>query len=265
VPGGQDGVTVSAAPGDRVVLKGLTINGQGGNTGIHVLSGQEIYVESCTVSGMGLEGILIEGGTTIHVADTTVRGNGLGLHALSGAGSRVHVRNSRFARNSNVGVQIDGGSFDGSGLVIEETTGSVGMFVTVSTAGLVAVSLADSVLDGNAWGFVAFSTVAGGIIRASAKHVTSSRNGNAGFESNASNVGDVVLTVAESASVGNGSYGITATNGANTVVSNTASTGNVGPDLYQTGGGFMRTSGNNTLSGRGAPDVGGALTPNPMQ
>src|SRR5262249_1894624 len=29
---------------------------------------------------------------------------------------------------------------------------------------------------------------------------------------------------------------------------------NIGRDLYQTGGGFMRIAGNNTLSGRGPPD-----------
>jgi hypothetical protein len=138
------------------------------------------------------------------------------------------------------------------------------MFVILTAPGVLTASLSDSVLDGNFYGFVAFAPVGGGLVRAAAKHVTSARNVNAGFESNAATVGDVVLTVAESASVGNGTYGITAIQGANTVVAYTTSSGNVNADLYQETGGFMRTSGTSTLSGRGPPDVGGTLTPNPL-
>jgi len=264
VPAGQDGITVSAGASDRVILRGLTINGQGGNVGIRIVSAEEIHVESCVVSHMAQEGIRIEGGTTVHIVDTTVRSNSTGLLATSAIGTLVHARDSRFVRNMSQGVEIDTGNFVGSGLTIEQT-GSVGMFVFLSSPGTVTASLANSVLEGNTWGFVAYSNVAGGIVRAAAKHVTSSRNSAAGFESNAQNAADVVLTVTDSASVGNGGSGITAIQGATTVVSYAASSGNTGADLFQDTGGIMRTSGNNALTGRGPPDISGVVTPNPLR
>ena len=57
--GGTDGVTVCRA-GGQVVLRGLTINGQGGNNGIRVQAG-EVHVENTVVSGMTQAGILVEG------------------------------------------------------------------------------------------------------------------------------------------------------------------------------------------------------------
>jgi hypothetical protein len=45
----QDGVTVTA-PATKVVLRGLTINGQGGNHGIRVQAG-EVHVEATVISG----------------------------------------------------------------------------------------------------------------------------------------------------------------------------------------------------------------------
>jgi hypothetical protein len=55
---GDDGITVAAGVSDKVVLRGLTINGQGGDSGIRVTSGNVvIHIEDCTVAGMGLFGI----------------------------------------------------------------------------------------------------------------------------------------------------------------------------------------------------------------
>ena len=45
-----DGITV-AAPATRVVLRGLTVNGQGGTHGVRIQSG-EVHVESTIISNM---------------------------------------------------------------------------------------------------------------------------------------------------------------------------------------------------------------------
>ncbi|MEO8676726.1 MAG: hypothetical protein ABI569_14205, partial [Casimicrobiaceae bacterium] len=51
-------------PGNRIVLRGLTINGQGGGSGIQILDGTDVLVESCSVTGMTSIGILIHNAGT---------------------------------------------------------------------------------------------------------------------------------------------------------------------------------------------------------
>ncbi len=263
VPAAQNGVTISAGPSDHVVLRGLTINGQGGVHGIRVVTAQVVHVESCTVSNMAQDGIRIEGGTVVHIANAIVRDNAVySVHTLVGAGE-LYVRDSRVSGGSS-GVYLEGGTFDGSGLTIEEAV-SVGMFVAPNAATTVKAALADSLLAGNGYGYVAYSPVAGATVRASATRVTASRNASAGFESNNLGGGGVILTVTDSSSVGNGSYGVTAISGGTTNLVRSTSSGNASFDLYQTGGGILRTSGTNSLTGRGAADVSGVLTSNPPQ
>jgi hypothetical protein len=264
VPAGQSGVTVGAGPSDHVFLRGLTINGQGGAHGIRVVSGQVVHIESCTVSNMGQDGIRIEGADAVYVAGTVVSESAqTGLRVLSGVTTSVQAKDSRFTRSGVYGVGVEGGSFDGAGLTIEGST-SVGLIAFRTTPGALRASLTDSLLDGNDYGFVAFGAVAGASVRAAAVRVTASRNSFAGFEANTGG-GVAILTVTQSAAVGNGSYGITALNGATATVSASTSSGNTGADLYQSSGGILRTSGTNSLTGRGGPDVSGALTPNPLQ
>ena len=62
-----DGVTIAAGPADKVTLRGLTINGQGGNNGIVVTSAGEVNVEQCIVANLAADGIRINGGGSIHV------------------------------------------------------------------------------------------------------------------------------------------------------------------------------------------------------
>ncbi|MBK7793155.1 MAG: hypothetical protein IPJ62_11970 [Betaproteobacteria bacterium] len=57
---------VAAGPSDKVVLRGLTINGQGGNRGIVITSAGEVHIEQCTVANMGQDGIQINGGARVH-------------------------------------------------------------------------------------------------------------------------------------------------------------------------------------------------------
>ena len=71
-----DGITVDA-PGATVVLRGLSINGQGGSNGVNVLHAARVRIEGCLVSGMGIDGIMYSGpGLELVVLDTIVRDNG---------------------------------------------------------------------------------------------------------------------------------------------------------------------------------------------
>lgn len=67
-----DGITVTAGPTDKVVLRGLTINGQGGNRGILVTSGKETHIEDCTITNAD-PGIEVTGGEAVHIVRAIVR------------------------------------------------------------------------------------------------------------------------------------------------------------------------------------------------
>ena len=94
---GANGINVNAAGSDRIVLRGLDINGV----------------------GSGLTGILFSSGASLHVEDSVISGmqNGISI----GAGNEIYIKNSYIRNNSNIGVYITGGG----GLVnavIERTT-----------------------------------------------------------------------------------------------------------------------------------------------
>lgn len=82
-----NGVAVNAGASDVVVLRGLTINALGGNTGISYTSGQALHIEGCIINGVSDSagsgrGINVTGGGRIFIKDTTVR-NGAGGRAIS--------------------------------------------------------------------------------------------------------------------------------------------------------------------------------------
>ena len=126
-----DGISVGATAADKIILRGLTINGQGGARGIVFLTGGQLVIDRCTVSGMtgnGIELGIASGATTI-VETATERNGGNGIEFVdrptgistgvvtsvrssnnvnrglrTGAGSQVSVTSSVFQRNGNGGV-----------------------------------------------------------------------------------------------------------------------------------------------------------------
>lgn len=217
---GTDGVTVNAGPTDKVVLRGLSVNGQGGAYGIRVTSGGEIHIEDCTVANVGESGILVEGGTSVHIARTVIRG-----------------------------------SFNS------------GVLVLPASAVAITVTVADSILTSNGnMGFWAI-TLAGGTLETAVTRVTASANGTSGFRAEATDpAGSVAMVLADSISTKNVGAGVVA-GGMNTtvMVSGSSSVRNGGADLHQAGAAVLRSVGNNALSGRGAADVSGTLTPNQLK
>ena len=55
---GNNGVTVNA-PGATVVLRGLSINGQGGSVGVRFTAADRLRIESCVISGMASAGVSV--------------------------------------------------------------------------------------------------------------------------------------------------------------------------------------------------------------
>ena len=131
-----DGIVVNAGATDIVILRGLSINGQGGSRGIFFQAAARLRIENCVVSGLGNEGIshAATGGEMI-VLDTIVRDNlgtgifvngdnaatvldhvrsehnqGDGFHLAPPAGSSgttATVANSVFTHNTGKGIWAD--------------------------------------------------------------------------------------------------------------------------------------------------------------
>jgi hypothetical protein len=126
-----NGIIVNAAASDRIILRGLDINGAGnGLDGIRFLAGGSLHVEDSVISGMQ-NGIVI------------------------GAGNETYIKNTYIRNNSNVGVYIA----PSSGLVnavIEKTTvenQAYGLYTGANTR----VATRGSVYSGNSIGGIVLS------------------------------------------------------------------------------------------------------------
>ena len=112
---GANGVTI-ATPGINVVLRGLTINGQGGNDGINMTAGNSLTVENCVISNLGRNGIYVNTAASVKITDTIIRRNGtdrpafatsvVGLYLLNGA--RGTITRAIISANRDGGVFVVG-------------------------------------------------------------------------------------------------------------------------------------------------------------
>jgi len=101
VPQGN-GITIGT-PGVEVVLRGITVNGTGGDTGIYINGAASVSIERCVVSNFSTgSGIFVSGAISVAVADTLVRDSQVGLNARDGA--KVTVSKSQFLGNIANGI-----------------------------------------------------------------------------------------------------------------------------------------------------------------
>jgi hypothetical protein len=182
-----DGVTVNA-PSAIVVLRGLSINGQGGNNGISLLAAARLRVENCVVSGMHVAGISHTAAASdveLIVLDTVVRDNlGSGVYLFADLGLLVldHVRSEH---NGGNGVSFTPG------------VGSPGAYATIT----------DSVFTHNDGDGIGADAVSGATITLVVERSVMSSNGQNGFRAAAS-AGAGVATVSRSAINDNGGNGV---------------------------------------------------------
>ena len=159
-----DGVTINA-PGATVVLRGLSINGQGGNNGISVQAAARLRVENCVVSGMHVAGIShTAANAELIVLDTIVRDNvGSGVHLVADLGSLVldHVRSEHNG---------------GNGVSFTPSAGSIGALATIT----------DSVFTHNDGDGIGADAVSGSTITLVVDRSVMSNNGQNGFRAAAS-------------------------------------------------------------------------------
>ncbi len=125
-----NGIDVNA-PGATVVLRGLSISGQGGDIGINVSAVGALRIDRCRISGMGQQGIVATAtGASVMITHAYVSDNGhdgiwingvidvsventMSARNMSGAaffnGARVTLRDSTFTSSVAYGVYSSGG------------------------------------------------------------------------------------------------------------------------------------------------------------
>ena len=180
-----DGVTVNA-PAATVLLRGISISGQGGSSGISVQAAARLRVENCVISGMASDGIhLTAAGAELIVLDTIVRdngGTGIGVGADLPSISLNHVRSEHNA--------VDG-------FHVAPAPGSLGAIATV----------ADSVFTYNGANGIGADTLPGATTTITVERSVMASNGGDGFVVTESD-GSGVATVSRSTINDNGGTGI---------------------------------------------------------
>src|SRR4030095_15000029 len=187
-----DGVIISGS-GIDVVLRGLTINGQGGNRGILYTFGASLRISNCVVSHMSGHGVAVGWGGQVTIEDSVIRDNGFRgvditlnpnvtvtrttIERNSGTGivfnpsstqARLTVTASDVARNSGVGISVAPINVLANVFVAYSTiarNGSSGIFLDSGAASSpITAMLNDNTIVQNDFGVLARSTAGAGAV-----------------------------------------------------------------------------------------------------
>lgn len=148
---GDTGVTI-ATPNVNVVLRGLTIIGHGGVYGINVNAGAKVLIDKCVISNFVFSGtgIIVEATATVHIVDSIVHNNYLGIQVDEGGHAIINA--SKFLGNIHAGIQ--GVSINGANgsIHISDTivTGSrYGILTDAESSGTFIVNISRSSISEN--------------------------------------------------------------------------------------------------------------------
>jgi hypothetical protein len=236
---GADGVTI-ATPGVDVVLRGLSINGQGGNVGIKMIAGNSLTVANSVVSNLTQGGIAVSGAAIVKITDTVVQRNrNSGILLQNGVRATI-IR-------TMVSGHINGDGFDG-GIRVQ---GSIDN--TTTTA-----DIADSTFDGNRNGVLALAFAFGGtaVARVSVRDSRAVGNQVFGFRADSNFASAVSLSVSNSL-VSSNSIGIGGANaGVKVWASGNTVSHNASSGLFNDNGAVFESAGNNAVRNNGAINSG---------
>jgi len=171
-----DGIVINGA-GIEVVLKGLTVNGQGGSIGVHYQGGASLTLERCITSNFTANGIRLDAGGTIAVTDTTITGNGGDGISVSGPAAAVTITRARIEGNGSDGIRIQAAAdvtVDRSIVTRNAGTGIDLFFAGTGTARL-AID-ASTIADNAGVGVYASANSAASVVQADVTRSTIVRN-----------------------------------------------------------------------------------------
>jgi Right handed beta helix region len=148
----SSGIIVSAASGDKVHLRNLSINAPGnGLTGVRILSNSDVTVERVVISGMttGIEQSGTAATAQLNVYDSTI--NGSATYGMLINAGRATVDNVRFSDNAVDGLRVVNGSVTVRRSV---ATGHPNIGFS-ATGGILAIS--DSLTTNNVYGIASYT------------------------------------------------------------------------------------------------------------
>lgn len=255
---GTNGVDIATA-GVDVVLRGITINGQGGLHGVNFQSGSSLVLENCTIANMAGDGVhATADGSLIYATDTVFRGNANGL--LAPAAITIALDRVAAAQNSSTGLSVDRGAHmtlarsrvDGNGRGI--LIGGNLDFVTSTLA------LSETVVSDNTGDGVLVQASGNGAAFASLAKAWMTNNLGSGFACVATDSATARCTVRDSTSSRN-VIGVRASGaGARVAVSRVTVTSTGGPGLLQENSATLLSRTNNTVHDN-STDTLGTITP----
>lgn len=254
---GSAGVTVDG-PGIVVVLRGLTINNQGGGDGIEFLQGASLHVENCIMSGFSTgAGLNVQaGGSVTHVLDTIVRNNHIGI--VFGAGLAGNLSRTRVENNSSEGIELLGNtvvSIEDS--VVSGSTYNIDLF-PLTLSDHPAVTIARTLVSGGSYGILAEPNAT--LSSASVTVMDSTISGASVYGIAAMLTTGFGTVLAIRNQLQNNATAFMA-DGANAklILDGNALAGN-GTGVNKLNGGVIRTRDNNTANANGADTVNGPFT-----
>ena len=227
-----NGITIATA-GVKVILRGLTINGQGGSNGVRMSAGSSLLVENCSFNGFSTSStaaIYVSGSVTARIVNSTIANSWSGVTLENGPTATI------------------------SGMKMLSMS-EVGVWVHSTTAGATTTAFIDNTVV--AAGTVAFNARADDATTISRMHITNSVASGASFGVYVSGVGTEEVSVSGSL-LSTNTYGVYSNPSApasrkvilsgNTITFN--STG-----LYN-GSGTMVVLGNNAVHSNGIASSG---------
>ncbi|RFC36358.1 MAG: Right handed beta helix region [Candidatus Nitrotoga sp. LAW] len=158
---GESGVTIAASV--DVVLRGLTINSQGGNNGILMSGSSSLSIENCVISnfsGVGQRGVFVDSAASVRMVDTLVRDNDTGIQLQGGA--ITDISGSNFLGN-NTAILATSTSSPFTSVTISDTivtAGGTGIEASSSGTGSAQINMIRSSVTNNLKGIA--SSASGG-------------------------------------------------------------------------------------------------------
>jgi len=137
ITSGVNGIVINAGVNDVINLRGLTLNGQGGNLGVHVLSAGRLSIQNCVIQQYGT-GVNIATSVNIKVKiqDSTIINNTNGVSSQPGAATtNVAIDRSRIDSNSGIGVLANGAFGGSSFLTMSDSSASFNAITGVTVRG----------------------------------------------------------------------------------------------------------------------------------
>ena len=250
-----NGVTINGA-GLSVVLRGLAINGLGGDAGIDIQAAARVRIEHCVVSRMSLMGIFHRAaGAQVTVSDTIVRDNAEeGIRMVTSTGSITLERatiegNATTAGNLGPGLYVSPNVATGrlQATIIDslfERNGLYGIWADAGASATVLVSIDRSTISEHGDHGVLVTGSSSGALRVTVQRSTLSRNSGAGLEGSGDSPATIQVNASDNVLHFNGTYGVHADGTGATI----RASGNNGYDTIGcASGGSVTTYQNNSV------------------